>query len=82
VTPGYDYVEGEVPVPANRCTRCGGPLVTPTDPAAGSDGGWFRPSRLNKGIWIYRSAGAPDASGASTLLCPKCQRRYALQPTP
>jgi hypothetical protein len=81
VSPGYDYVEGEVPVPAGRCTRCGGPLGPVTD-SQGRYAGWFRPSRLNKGIWIFRAAGEPSEGERSQLLCPACAQRFTLVAKP
>ena len=75
--PGYDYVEGEAPLPARRCPRCGGPLtqIERGLVAPKSGHGWFRPSRLQPSIWIYRSGddtaritGASEESGPRTRM--------------
>jgi hypothetical protein len=81
VSPGYDYAEGEVPVPAERCTRCGGPLEPVGARSAGNPTGWFRPSRLNKAIWIFQSKGEPPQGERSSLYCPRCSRTFTLLPS-
>jgi uncharacterized protein YbaR (Trm112 family) len=78
VSPGYDYLEGETPVPANRCPNCGGPLKEGAAEGAPKHRGWFRPSRLQKSIWMYRSSEEPATGDTSALCCPACNRTYAL----
>jgi len=75
----YEYAAGEVPVPAQRCVRCGGTLETETGPG-GRTVGWFKPSTLDTTTWVFNSRGAPPASAAERLRCPGCDRRYAFQP--
>lgn len=71
----YEYEEGQVPVPANRCTRCGGELVKG---AQGEKSGWFVVSRLTPSIWIYSSAPEPEGRTSEVLSCPACQRTFHL----
>lgn len=72
----YVYEEGVVPVPANHCTRCGGPLE------AGSGGetvGWFEPSTLDDGTWLFASGrDAPEGGTPDTLRCGACGISFSL----
>jgi hypothetical protein len=73
----YVYEEGVVPVPANRCTRCGGALEAAS--AAGDTAGWFEPSTLDDGTWLFASGrDAPEGGTAETLRCGACGTAFAL----
>lgn len=71
----YAYDEGTVPVPAQQCTRCGGPLE---DGGQGEPTGWFSVSTLTPSIWIFSSSDEPEGKQARNLACPACERSFHL----
>jgi len=71
----YEYEEGQVPVPAHRCTRCGGELV---EGGQGERTGWFTVSTLTPSIWVFSSAPEPEGKAGRLLSCPACQRTFHL----
>ncbi len=73
----YAYDEGTVPVPALRCTRCGGNLEDGTE---GTFTGWFSVSTLTPSTWIFSSAEEPEGREPKNLACPACERAYHLYP--
>lgn len=73
----YEYEEGQVPVPARRCPRDLTELAT-ADDASGVRGGWFQPSRYDKGTWVYSSKDRPEEGNPTLLRCPTCERVFAL----
>lgn len=71
----YAYEDGQVPVPAHRCTRCGGELV---EGAQGELTGWFTVSTLTPSIWIFSSEPEPEGREGEALACPACERAFRL----
>ena len=71
----YAYDDGTTPVPAKKCTRCGGDLQ---DGGPGEFTGWFSVSTLTPSIWIFSSAEAPEGKDAKDLNCPACSRSFHL----
>jgi hypothetical protein len=71
----YEYAEGQVPVPAKTCVRCGVALEAEATPG-GRTAGWFLTSRLDPSTWVFSSRGAPPAGPGERLRCPTCDRRY------
>ena len=71
----YAYEDGTVPVPAKKCTRCGGDLE---DGSQGERTGWFSVSTLTPSIWIFSSADEPEGKDAKSLTCAACSRSFRL----
>jgi hypothetical protein len=71
----YAYDEGTVPVPAQKCTRCGGALE---DGGEGDLAGWFTVSTLTPSIWIYSSADEPQGKEPRQFACRTCERTFHL----
>ena len=71
----YAYDEGTVPVPAKKCTRCGGDLE---DGGQGRPPGWFSVSTLTPRIWIFSSADEPEGKEPRRLACAPCERSFHL----
>ena len=72
----YVYEEGAVPVPAGRCTRCGGLLEAAT---ATSTIGFFEPSTLDEGTWVFVTGkDLPDDAKPDYLRCRACDVAFAV----